>query len=116
MVCVNAAVQHQRESWGELPEQARLMKAHGVGDDLHNPEIANFKAVTERAVNHIVTPVLGQPFDVGKFVNETGCRQHPSSDQAVPSDEMHAKPVALEPGHVDDPAANCDGATPSWPR
>ena len=76
----DAVVQHQRELGGELAEQAGRVQTHRMGDDLDDAPVADLVAVTERTVDDVATPVLGDTLDVGQHVDQAG-RRHASVER-----------------------------------
>ncbi len=97
-------VEHQRQPGAELAEEHSWVQSHRVRDDLHQAQVTNLVPMTERTVDDITSPVLGQALDVGQLVDQPGRREHASGDHRVTPDELDAEAVVPSTGHVDDAA------------
>ena len=98
-----AIVEHDGELGGQLAEQPGGVQTQRVGDDLDDAPVADLEAVTERAVDDVAAPVLGEPVDVGELVDQAGGGEHPTGDDGVTADELDAEVVVVGAGHVDSP-------------
>ena len=101
MVGGNSVVQHDRVPIGQLAEQGGRVQPHLVGDHVHDAAVAHLVAVTERAVDDIATPVIGDAVDVGQHVDEPSGRQHPAGDDRVAAGQFDAEAAVGGPGDVD---------------
>ena len=57
--------------------------------------------MTERAVDHVATPMLGETFNVRKFIDEAGRNEYAPGDYAVTANQLDAESTIVGSGHVD---------------
>ena len=103
VISIDAVMEHQGEPRTQLTEQASRVQSDRMGDDLDDASVAYFEPVTERAVDDIAAPVVGEAVDLGEFVDQTGGGKHPSGEHRGAPDEFDAEAV-LGACHVDDAA------------
>ena len=101
VVGIDAVVQHQRVPVGELAEEDGGVEVHPVRDHVDDTTISHLETVTERAVDHVATPVLGHAGDVGQHVDQARGREHTSSDDGMPAGELDTEPVVVGTADVD---------------
>lgn len=104
MVGRDAVVEHEGEMRAELSEQRSRVQAHRVGDDLDDVSVPYFVAVTERTVNDVATPMLGESFDVGKFIDESAGGKNTAGNHVMTADQLDTEPTVIALRHVDDTA------------
>ena len=91
VVDVGGIVEHDGELGAQLAEQPGGVQTQRVGDDLDDAPVADLEAVTERTVDHVAAPVLGEPLDVGELVDHARGGEHPTGDDGVTADELDAE-------------------------
>ena len=72
-----------------------------MGHDVDDAPVANLEAMTERAVDHVDAPVLGEAVDVRQLVDEAGGGQHSTGDDRVAANELDAESVVFGAAHVE---------------
>ena len=97
---VDPLVEHQREPGAQLAEQTSPVEPRRMGDDLDDAPVADLEPVAERAVDDVATPVAGKALDVGEFVDQTGCGEHPAGEHRVAADELDAEAIVLGSRHL----------------
>ena len=98
-------VQNDGVAIGEVPEERRSVQSHRLGDDLHDTLVAHLEAVTERAADHVTTPVLGQPVDARKLVGQARRHEDAAGDEGVATADLDPEPAVVEPGNRPHPTS-----------
>ena len=104
VVDVGGVMEHDGELGAQLAEQPGGVQAQGVGDDLDDAPVADLEAVTERTVDHVAAPVLGEPVDVGELVDHAGGRKDSTGDDGVTADELDTESLVAGAGDPTHPA------------
>lgn len=102
---LRCAVDEQGDVGGPLAEQQRLMDGEAAAADHPNVLVADLPAMAERAMRHILAPVLGKSWDVREFIDDAGGDQEPFAAVGAAIAERDAE-FTVELFYPQDPALN----------